>query len=164
MSRIIAAIRKINSSAQVAIIGADQYSNIDWGSGEAIPEANVLAQLALIDKANKWADIMRERDRKSDVGGYLVAGKWFHSDQKSRGQQLGLVLLGASMPTGIEWKTMDGTFITMTPTLAEQILFSAAASDVAIFSAAEAHKAAMEASADPASYDFSAGWPPVFGD
>lgn len=93
-----------------------------------------------------------------------VGTKWFHSDQKSRSQQLGLVLLGASIPAGLQWKTMDGTFVTMTQTLAQQVLAAAAASDQAIFAAAEAHRQAMESSADPAAYDFSTGWPKVFGE
>ena len=59
---------------------------------------------------------------------------------------------------------MDGSFVTMTPTLAQHLLGAAAASDQAIFAAAETHKAAMEASADPASYDFSGGWPSAFGE
>ena len=58
---------------------------------------------------------------------------------------------------------MDGSFVIMTQTLAGQIFGTAAASDIAIFSAAEAHRVAMEASADPAAYDFTGGWPPMFG-
>jgi hypothetical protein len=50
----------------------------------------------------------------------------------------------------------------LTDPLPEQIFAAAAANDIAIFSAAEAHKAAMEASANPAAYDFSAGWPAMF--
>lgn len=115
-------------------------------------------------KARKWDAIKVERDRRTDQGGYKVGTKWFHSDQKSRSQQLGLVLLGASIPANLQWKTMDGSFVTMTATLAQQVLAAAAASDQAIFAAAETHKAAMEASADPASYDFSAGWPKSFGE
>lgn len=115
-------------------------------------------------KAIKWEAIKTERDHRSENGGYKVGTKWFHSDQKSRGQQLGLVLLGANIPAGLQWKTMDGTFVTMTQQLAGQILAAGAASDQAIFAAAETHKAAMEASADPATYDFSAGWPNVFGE
>lgn len=115
-------------------------------------------------KAAKWEAIKAERDRRTDQGGYKVGTKWFHSDQKSRSQQLGLVLLGASIPAGLQWKTMDGSFVTMTNTLAQQVLGAAAASDQAIFAAAEAHKAAMEASQDPSAYDFSAGWPKVFGE
>lgn len=112
----------------------------------------------------KWEDIKAERDRRTENGGYKVGDKWFHSDQKSRAQQLGLVLLGANIPTGLLWKTMDGSFVPMIQPLAQQILESAAASDQAIFASAEVHKAAMETSAEPAEYDFSGGWPPVFGD
>lgn len=115
-------------------------------------------------KAAKWDAIKAERDRRTEHGGYKVGAHWFHSDQKSRSQHLGLVLLGANIPAGLQWKTMDGTFVTMTQQLAGQVLAAAAASDQAIFAAAEAHKAAMEASADPAAYDFSTGWPKVFGE
>lgn len=114
--------------------------------------------------AVKWDAIKTERDRRTDQGGYKVGTKWFHSDQKSRSQQLGLVLLGASIPANLQWKTMDGSFVTMTQQLAGQVLAAAAARDQAIFAAAEAHRQAMEASADPAAYDFSAGWPKVFGE
>ncbi len=102
------------------------------------------------------------RNRRCSEGGYLVAGKWFHSDTQSRIQQLGLVLLGASIPPGTQWKTMDGSFVAMTPALAQQILAAAAASDQAIFSAAEAHLAAINASLDPETYDYLVGWPPAF--
>jgi hypothetical protein len=115
-------------------------------------------------KASMWEAIKAERDRRTDQGGYKVGTKWFHSDQRSRSQQLGLVLLGANIPAGLQWKTMDGSFVAMTQTLAGQILAAGAASDQAIFAVAETHKAAMEASADPASYDFSAGWPKSFGE
>lgn len=113
-------------------------------------------------KADKWEAIKAERDRRTEQGGYKAGTKWFHSDQKSRSQQLGLVLLWANIPANLQWKTMDGTFVTMTQTLAQQILAAGAASDQAIFAAAEAHRQAMDASADPAAYDFSAGWPATF--
>lgn len=115
-------------------------------------------------KVGKWDAIKTERDRRTDNGGYMVGDKWFHSDQKSRSQQLGLVLLGANIPAGLQWKTMDGSFVTMTQPLAGQVLAAAAASDQAIFTAAETHRQAMEASADPAAYDFSTGWPKFFGE
>lgn len=115
-------------------------------------------------KSDKWEEIKAERDRRTEQGGYKVGTKWFHSDQKSRSQQLGLVLLGANIPANLQWKTMDGSFVTMTAALAQQLLAAAAASDQAIFAAAEAHRQAMEASADPAAYDFSTGWPKVFGE
>lgn len=123
----------------------------------------VLATPALPElQTAKWADIKAERDRRIQSGGYMVGAKWFHSDTFSRTQQMGLVMLGANIPADTPWKTMDGSFEVMTPALAAQIFATAAASDIAIFAAAEAHKAAMEASQDPSSYDFSAGWPATY--
>ena len=58
---------------------------------------------------------------------------------------------------------MDGSFVAMTQSLASQVFAAAAAQDMATFTAAETHKAAMEASSDPASYNFSGGWPAIFG-
>lgn len=110
-----------------------------------------------------WSLIKAERDRRNR-GGYKVGALWFHSDPGSRIQQLGLVMMGANIPNDLQWKTMDGSFVTMTLTLAQQVFAAAAASDQAIFAAAETHKAAMEACADPASYDFSTGWPLTFGE
>lgn len=135
----------------------------DLLDGETYSEAQPLPNLGQV-KARKWDMVKAERDRRTQGGGYKVGAKWYHSDQFSRGQQLGLVLLGVNIPSGLQWKTMDGSFVTMTQTLAQQILAAGAASDQAIFAAAETHKAAMEASADPAGYDFSGGWPKVFGE
>lgn len=136
------------------------------GSVEITDAEAAALQKPTIDqaKAAKWESIKSERDRRTENGGYKAGTKWFHSDQKSRSQQLGLVLLGANIPANLQWKTMDGSFVTMTQQLAGQVLAAAAAGDQAIFAAAEAHRQAMEASADPAAYDFSTGWPKVFGE
>lgn len=128
-------------------------------------EATILQKPTVAQaKTAKWEAIKVERDHRAENGGYKVGTKWFHSDQKSRSQQLGLVLLGASIPANLQWKTMDGSFVTMTQQLAGQVLADAAASDQAIFAVAEQHRIAMEASVDPTAYDFSAGWPKVFGE
>jgi Domain of unknown function (DUF4376) len=118
-----------------------------------------LAEMTATERLSKWSEIKAERDRRTETGGFFVSGKWFHSDQKSRTQQLGLVMLGSTIPSGLQWKTMDGSFVTMTPSLAQQILTAGATSDQAIFAAAEAHKSAMELSASPSLYDYSGGWP-----
>jgi hypothetical protein len=115
-------------------------------------------------KTAKWEAIKAERGRRTLTGGYQAGGKWFHSDLISRSQQTGLNVLNGSVPPGIMWKTMDGSFIEMTWALAQQILMAASQSDWAIHQAAETHKAAMEASADPANYDFSSGWPLMYGE
>lgn len=149
-----------------AFIPADP-ANRDWRKYQGwIADGNSPQPAQNLDevKTAKWEAIKAERDRRTDQGGYKVGTKWFHSDKKSRSQQLGLVLLGANIPAGLQWKTMDGSFVTMTQQLAGQILAAGAASDQAIFAAAETNKAAMEAGADPASYDFSDGWPKVFGE
>ena len=113
-------------------------------------------------RAAAWESIKAERDRRASLG-VKVGQHWFHSDQKSRTQQLGLVLLGTSIPAGLQWKALTFTpppvFVAMTPMLAKAIVGATAASDAAIFTAAEVHRLAMEASAAPQNYDFSVGWP-----
>lgn len=105
--------------------------------------------------------IKDERDRRTQEGGYPAGGKWFHSDVISRTQQLGLVMMGASMPAGIQWKTMDGSFVTMTPTLAQQIFQAAGVQDTSTFAAAQTAIAA--ATADPYNFDHDTiAWPAIF--
>ncbi|MEX3628327.1 MAG: XkdW family protein [Burkholderia sp.] len=133
------------------------------------------------DKANKWERIKTERDRRKS-GGFKVkvggSNKWFHSDADSRIQHLGLkdkardLIAGGGAMTDkltilgqtVKWKTMDGSFVDVSAQVAFDIVAAAGDLDAQLFAAAETHKAAMEASADPASYDFSAGWPKSFGE
>lgn len=102
--------------------------------------------------------IKAERDRRRPLGVTVGAVK-FHSDDTSRIQQLGLLMMGANMPAGLKWKVVGGAMVDMTPTLAQQVFAATAARDQALFAAAEAHIAAATASDDPAAYDYSAGWP-----
>lgn len=143
---------------------ADYRDYLDW-----VAVGNVAAPARTVDqiKSDQWAAIKAERDRR-EVGGVKVkvgtTNKWFHSDDASRIQQMGLVMMGASIPAGLQWKTLDGTFVAMDQTVAGNVFAAAAASDQAIFAVAETHKAAMEASADPSTYDFSTGWPKIYGE
>jgi hypothetical protein len=113
--------------------------------------------------AKVWGLIKAERDRRK-YGGVQVGAKWFHSDDASRILQMGLVMMGNAMPNNVQWKTLDNSFIPMTPALAQQIFNTIAASDQFIFGTAEAHGAALEISSDPASYDYSTGWPKIYGE
>jgi hypothetical protein len=118
-------------------------------------------------EAEMWTKIKVERDRRQS-GGFKVEitteiFKWFHSDPTSRLQQLGLVIAGAAVPE-IPWKTMDGSFATMTPTIAGLIFQAGLTLDTALFAIAEQHKYAMEQSAEPSLYDYSTGWPEMFGE
>lgn len=151
---------KITDAQWQAAISTPGYTVV---AGELTPPpAPTAAQLLAQAQAAAWDAIKAERDRRTLQGGYQVGNYWFHSDTFSRTQQLGLVMLGASMPANVQWKTMTGEFVAMTPALAQQIFSAAAASDIAIFGAAEQHRAQMEACADPVAYDFTSGWPPVF--
>jgi hypothetical protein len=124
-----------------------------------LPAGDVVANIAAA-KQQAWDRIKAERDQRKN-GGVLVSGKWFHTDVDSRIQQLGLVLMGAGVPS-VNWKTLDGSFTTMSQALAGGIFQAVATLDMALFSVAESHRAAMEASDNPDAYDFSTGWPAHF--
>lgn len=150
------------NDTDAGIDAAELFARItdDGGAAPYIPptadEVRGSALLRVIEQ------IKAERDRRTQTGGYKVAGKWLHSDQFSRSQQLGLVLLGASIPAGLQWKTMDGSFVTMTQALAGQILAAGAASDAAIFAHAEQLIAEAKAAAEPSTIDPLSGWPKIY--
>lgn len=126
-------------------------------------------------KEATWGRIMANRDAIK-AGGVKVGTKWYHTDSDSRIQHLGLLekaraarAAGGTDATrlqalgqDIKWKTMDGSFIYLTVKHAEDIFAAVTDLDAAAFAAAETHRVAMEASADPAAYDFSVGWPATF--
>lgn len=153
------------------IIGStdDSYQGPDvWIQGPSnftidLLEFVVITNNELDIKATLWNKIKDIRDTRVQNSGYKVGSKWFHSDTFSRSQQIGLVILGASIPAGLMWKTMDGSFIEMTQVLSQQIFATAAASDMAIFGFAESLKAQVNASSDPLSVPLT-GWPVGFGD
>lgn len=110
-----------------------------------------------------WSQIKGKRD-STKSGGVLVAGKWFHTDSDSRIQHLALGMMGAAIPANLQWKTMDGSFVVMTQALAGQIFQAVAGLEMQSFAAAETHRVAMEAAANPFEYDFSAGWPQTYAE
>lgn len=121
-----------------------------------VDSAILAAEKLLKAKEDIWIAIRDERDRRVQTNGFKVevssgVFKWFHSDVFSRTQQLGLVMAGAAVPS-VAWKTMDGSFVTMSQAIAAAIYASAAATDPAIFTAAEQHKAAAWALEDPTTY------------
>lgn len=127
----------------------------------AFPERKSLIRL------RQWERIKAERDRRKAGGVKVKVGtvdKWFHSDEASRIQQMGLVLMGANIPANLQWKTLDGSFVTMTQAVAQSVFAATAASDQSIFAVAEGHRAALAACEDPAAYDYSTGWPAIFGE
>ena len=101
--------------------------------------------------AIRWERLKHIRDELTEHGGCLVQGKWFHTDVRSKQQQIALVMMGASIPAGLQWKTMDGSFIAMTQALAAELFSAQASREQAIFAAAEAKRLD-----DSPLYD---GWP-----
>lgn len=122
-----------------------------------------------------WERIKAKRDAIKS-GGIMVGSKWYHTDADSRIQHLGLLEKARAaraaggvdatrlqaLGNDIQWKTMDGSFIYLTVKHVEDIFAAVTDLDAAAFAAAETHRVAMEASADPAAYDFSVGWPATF--
>lgn len=124
-------------------------------------EAEIFAAILPAARASVIQRIKAERDRRK-FEGVTVGDHRFHSDPDSRTQQLGLVILGANIPPGLQWKTVGGAFVTMTQTLAGQIFGATAARDTAMFANAETHIAAVQAltdAEDVLAYDYSTGWP-----
>ena len=124
-----------------------------------------------------WDKIQIERTRRKecafpvDFGGKTY---YFHGDAESRGQQHGLMagvnhLLATGKPlttvlTTVPWVTKGGTNVTMTGELALTIFQTQMRREGEFFSVARAHKGAMEASAEPWTYNYSAGWPKIYGE
>ena len=103
------------------------------------------------------------RDEKTQTNGFYADGKWFHSDTFSRTQQMALVMMGSGIPVGLQWKTMDGTYVPMTQQLANNIFGAAGISDVTIFAYATSLIDQVNASDDPGTIDIYNGWPIGFG-
>lgn len=144
---------------------ATVYSNLSVDGDGTLPSQAELDVIVLsLKRERMWQAIQEERTRRQNGGVFIQsANKWFHSDQSSRVQQLGLVMMGANLPANINWKTMDGTFIIMTQGLALSIFNGAATLDMTAFAVAEQHRQGMLAAADPAAYNFSGFWPATFG-
>lgn len=144
--------------------GSD-YDSLIWQNG-ATPISKAELDLLVVEKTKlrQWKAIQDKRDfLKSN--GVKVGTNWFHSDDSSRIQQIGLVMFGAGMPAGIMWKTLSGSFVQMSPTLAMQIFTGHATHDTVLFTIAEQKRAAVNNLTTLASisqYDADAGWPETF--
>jgi len=159
MTDYILVLARAYPNVQASCVGDPSvYSNLVWEAGDALPsqeDLDIAHLQQVID--DKWLQIKEERDKRKG-GGVQVGAYWLHSDDTSRIQQIGLVMMGASIPSGLMWKTMTGEFVEMTPTLAGQVFQAIATYDTLNFANAETHRQAMMVAEDPASYDFSSGW------
>lgn len=113
-----------------------------------------------------WSDIKQVRDDLVETGGCLLLGKWYHSDAKSKQQQMALCMKGSSLPAGIMWKTMDGSFVEMTQQLASDLFEAQMTRELTIFAFAEARKASMANMTieELEIFDYRSGWYPRYGE
>ena len=144
---------------------ATNYDHLSVEGDDTLPSKATLDDHILeMKRTRMWAAIQEERTRRQNGGVFISSiNKWFHSDHTSRIQQIGLVMMGSNLPSGIQWKTMDGSFIEMTPAIALSIFNAAATLDMTAFAVAEQHRANMMASSTPETYDFSGLWPSIYG-
>ena len=143
---------------------ANDYNSLVVEGNGSLPSKPTLDGIILeMKRTRMWTAIQDERTRRQNGGVFIASiNKWFHSDQTSRIQQLGLVMMGASLPTGIRWKTMDGSFIEMTPAIALSIFNAAATLDMTAFGVAEQHRANMMQSSAPETYNYLTFWPSIY--
>lgn len=150
---------QINQMTQSVSEGQPVYTAGQWRQTWVVRDAT--AQEIDDRVRSVVSQIKSERDRRTQQGGYPVDGKWYHSDTISRTQQIGLVMMGSNLPAGIQWKTMDGSFVAMTPALAQQIFAAATVQDTTTFSVAQ--QAISQVQANPGTFNIAAiPWPAIY--
>ncbi|WP_446807950.1 hypothetical protein ACH50O_11585 [Methylomonas sp. 2BW1-5-20] len=129
----------------------------------------------------KVQQVNAERGRRWRGGTPLVIDgltKWFHSDEFSLIQHLGLkdkardlIAAGGAMSDVISidgqavlWSTMDGSQVTITVQIAFDLVAADGARQDQIMAVCRSHLLAIGIDATPADYDISVGWPAIFGE
>jgi hypothetical protein len=120
-----------------------------------------------------WEEIKAERDQRK-AGGVMIAvdgvDRWFHTDDPSRIQYsiLDNKATRGALPDETVlhplWKTMSGVKVPMTVGRLREILDAGIVLEATVFNVAEAHRAAMQESENPAEYDYSGNWPQTYAD
>jgi hypothetical protein len=121
-----------------------------------------------VRQAERWELIKKYRDNLQLNGGVKVGTNWFLTTERAVGEYTVLAVKSqrSNLPDATilraGWRTMNGALVDMTPGLIAQILDAGFAQIAAIDTVSQSHKTAMEQSATPETYDYSAGWPVVF--
>lgn len=124
-----------------------------WNIGKA-EAARKKAEAA----AAVWEKIKQKRHENLRGGVYVESvGKWFHNTDEAR-QQYTFMRTLPQLPPDLKWKTMDGGFVNLTRPLLDELSLKLLADEQQDFANAERHRALMEQSDDPETYDYSDGW------
>ena len=114
----------------------------------------------------KWGEIKEIRTFKMDDGVFLQSiGKWFHTDLYSKQQIQALVVanvIGLYKTTA--WKTLDNTYVQLTPLLLLQVFGAMLVNEEQLFGIGKLHYEKLYASNDPVNYDVTNMWPSTFSD
>lgn len=117
-------------------------------------------QAAAIEAARErvWEQIKNKR-HDNLRGGVFVKSikKWFHTNDESRAQYTFMRTL-PQLPDGLQWKTMDNSFITLTAALLDELSLTMLQNEQHDFAVAEQHRAKLWQSKTPESYNYAKGW------
>lgn len=119
------------------------------------------AELKAQQQDEMWGRIKQKRYDSLRRGVYAESvGKWFQTDDATRLQYLALTLesVTGGFKKPINWKTMDNSFLQLTPELLREIMQAMRDNEQANFANAEKHKEAMLQAEHPLEYDYSGGW------
>ena len=114
----------------------------------------------------KWEKIKEIRTFKMSDGVLIQSiGKWFHTDLYSKQQIQALVvtnLIGIYKTTA--WKTLDNTYVQLTPMLLLQVFGAMLENESRLFDIGKLHYESLYTSSDPVNYDPASQWPTTFSD
>lgn len=132
-----------------------------WNGEQWHIDPECAARLKAEQQDEMWERIKAKRYDNLRHGVYIKSvGKWFQTDDATRLQYLALALesVTGGFKKPINWKTMDNSFLMLTPELLREIMQAMHDDEQADFANAERHKAAMLKAENPLKYDYSDGW------
>ncbi|MDU1346561.1 MAG: DUF4376 domain-containing protein [Eikenella corrodens] len=132
-----------------------------WDGEQWHIDPECAARLKAEQQEEMWERIKAKRYDNLRHGVYIKSvGKWFQTDNATRLQYLALALesITGGFKKPINWKTMDNSFLMLTPELLREIMQAMHDDEQADFINAERHKAAMLQAEHPLEYDYSDGW------
>ncbi len=155
----------------------DAWTGTEWVRSEA---------LVLAAKEEMWEKIKVFRDKRKYAGVRVSVGGtyyWIHSDEASRIQHLGLAISSLmhvirsilsitdfpAFPNDLKWKTMESNnfgepvWLLMTWVVALQLFGADVILEGSCFAMAEWHRQHLMQSNDPYNYNYTTGWPEVYG-
>lgn len=165
-------LRPIVEGKVVGKIWTDSFNQLKWSvqpspdfvwdedQKEWILDEDRLENRLEKERQEVWEQIKKVRYQHQQTGVYLAnVDKWFHSDQESviNYQMVGNFIRSPNY-VPVDWKTMDNSFIKMTPEIYESVMLAIFTKGQHDFKVAEMHRLALWEHLEPYQYDYSTGW------